>query len=300
VSARWPNLFIVGAHKAGTTSLWAYLGQHPEILAPRTKEPRYFSPDEPAGSIQREQHYLRLFARGKEAFRIDATPSYLGDPTAAGAIAGKSPDARILISLRDPVERAYSHYRHSCRLGRESRPFLTAVEAEIKGELDPRARGSYVARGLYAEQVARYLEVFGDRVHVLFFDDLVQQPRAAVVAILRFLQLDETGADRLDYTPRNIAAVPRNPLAQRAFASPSALQLARGLVPARFRGKLERRLLASLAVPPIDERARRLLTDVFAPDAERLRVMLGRPLPWESREPRAAVGSQRTSSNTGG
>jgi hypothetical protein len=286
VTARWPNLFIVGAQKAGTTSLWSYLGQHPEIRTASVKEPNFFSPSRRgvASAVKTESEYLRLFAGGGQTFRVDASTSYLFDPTSAQAIARACPEPRIVISLRDPVERAYSHYRFSVREGVERRPFLAAIEAEVGNNSTSRySAPAYVRRGLYSVQVARYLELFGEGVHVLFFDDLVRDPARAVGEVFRFLELDSAFADRLDYTPRNVPAVPRNAVAARAFSSHSVIRVARALVPAQHRSRIERAFLRSVQDPPMERRARDLLTELYEPDSERLQTVLGRPLPWLTR-----------------
>src|SRR5437763_505157 len=104
--ARWPNLFVVGAPKAGTTSLWLYLDRHPDIWMAPVKEPQFFS-----GLWYDQDSYLRLFAPGARfKLRGEASPSYLAKAGVAEASKRVSPDARIVIMLRDPVERAYSKY----------------------------------------------------------------------------------------------------------------------------------------------------------------------------------------------
>ncbi|MEX0656428.1 MAG: sulfotransferase domain-containing protein, partial [Nitrosopumilaceae archaeon] len=119
----WPNFFIVGADKAGTSSLYAYLMNIPGIFMSRYKEPNYFSTmtfgdNHDLRPIRDKKKYLELFKNVKnEKIVGEASPSYLGDKEAPKLIHKVSPEAKILICLRDPVERVYSHYLMLDRLG---------------------------------------------------------------------------------------------------------------------------------------------------------------------------------------
>ena len=111
---RWPNFFIVGAPKAGTTSLHEYLSNIPGIFMSAEKEPNYFSmtviskDDQSANPIRDKKKYLELFKNAKDEKIIgESSPNYLSDPEAPNLIHQVSPDAKILISLRDPVEQAF-------------------------------------------------------------------------------------------------------------------------------------------------------------------------------------------------
>ena len=107
---RWPNLFVVGAPRAGTTSLYHYLRQHPEIYMSPLKEPHFFSHSNPQSDtvVKHQDAYLRLFdaARG-EKLRGEASPAYLADPDAPARIKDASPEAKIVAVLREPVSRAF-------------------------------------------------------------------------------------------------------------------------------------------------------------------------------------------------
>ena len=159
----WPNFFIVGAAKAGTTSLHRYLEQHPQVFMSSVKEPRFFEAGwEKIGKarfliparIAGEREYLQLFKEAGESKAIgEASPSYLYDEEAPYLIKEKIPKAKIIISLRDPIDRAYSQYLHFVRAGIETKPFCDALFNEL-GDY-------YVQPGQYSDQVRRYLEVFG-------------------------------------------------------------------------------------------------------------------------------------------
>src|SRR3989304_10189805 len=113
---RWPNLFIVGAPKSGTTSLHAYLDKIDDIFMSPIKEPNYFSAQtvsikHPVNPIRDKKKYLKLFQKGIHNKYIgEASPSYLADSEASKLIHQVSPNAKIIISLRDPIDRVFSHY----------------------------------------------------------------------------------------------------------------------------------------------------------------------------------------------
>src|SRR5437667_3118215 len=168
----WPNFFIVGAQNSGTTSLYGYLKQHPDVFMPALKEPHYFAQITPSHEqrylrtiVRDEAAYLRLFLKAKGYPAIgEASPSYLWDANAPHRIRKAVPHAKIIILLRDPVERAYSHYLMDVREGRQDLPFLQALERDWnRSKKGWSVSQLYVELGLYAEQVRRYLEVFGSR-----------------------------------------------------------------------------------------------------------------------------------------
>ncbi len=281
----WPNLFVVGAAKAGTTSLWRYLGAHPDIYMSRMKEPHFFSRSNVPGipKVKEERAYLELFA-GKDAtpFRGEASVSYLWDDRSARAIKSVAPDARILISLREQVDRAYSHYWTYARLGFENRSFRTAVAEELENEPDIAALPPpYLARGRYPEQIQRYFDLFGEGVHVLFFDDIAADVRGVMRGIFEFLDVDPAVADEVDPHVHHPFGVPRNAVARRLIRSAHVRTVGRALVPRRFRPRVER-MLSESAKPPLDAATRETLLELYAADNDRLRAMLGRQLPWDA------------------
>lgn len=197
-----PNLFIVGAAKSGTTSLFAYLQQHPDVYMSPIKEPHYLCShhfpdpftgpgDEDLGVIRTESEYRQLFAGGEGApVTAEASVYYLFFPDTAEKIKEWNPDAKIIIMLRDPVDRAFSAYKHTTRDGRETMRFEQALAAESE-----RRRSGYQPLwwyreiGLYAEQVRRYLEQFGrDRVKIILYEELTNTAKV-VHECLEFLGL---------------------------------------------------------------------------------------------------------------
>jgi hypothetical protein len=205
-----PNFFVVGSPRAGTTSLWQYLRRHPDVYMPDSelsKEPSYFSHVTPpwAPQFATLDGYLALFARAARQKAIgEASTAYLASPESPGLIAERYPHARIIVMLRNPAERGYSHYRLLCEIGFErSETFERALSVEDERRdkyerglplpLDPFWYGSYFyyRNGLYSEQLERYLKVFPrDQIHIVMFDDLNKRPVETMQGIFRFLDVD--------------------------------------------------------------------------------------------------------------
>jgi len=136
----WPNFFLVGAAKAGTTSIYAYLSQHPDVFFPKVKEPHFFTQVRAAPELQilidaigNRSSYLGLYSRAARHTVIDdASPSYLWHPKVPERIHAEVPEAKIAIILRDPVERAYPHYLMDYREGAQNLPFYEALLDDMK------------------------------------------------------------------------------------------------------------------------------------------------------------------------
>jgi predicted ATP-grasp superfamily ATP-dependent carboligase len=220
---RMPNFFIVGAARSGTTSLDRYLHQHPEIYMAPKKEVNFYTADHfPStgpgddrinrGVIQHKDQYAQLFAgvAGERAIG-ESSVFYLCYSGTAERIAQAVPDAKIIMVLRDPVERAFSAYMYLVRDGREHLGFVEALSQEE----ERRQKGFepmwwYKELGLYYRQVKRYLDVFGtQRVKVLLYDELFADPEAALRDIFTFLGVKDNVV--VDTSVRyNIGGVPKS------------------------------------------------------------------------------------------
>jgi len=194
-----PDFLVLGAQKAGTTALYAYLRRHPGITGPSWKEVSFFDRHWTRG----ERWYRGNFPlRARGALVGEASPSYLFHPLAPQRVRQVVPDARLVALLRNPVDRAYSHYHHEVALGREPLSFEDALEAEeerVAGEVERLVADpgyfshawwdhTYVARGLYADQLERWLAVFErEQLLVLTTDELAADPGDAYTRVLAFV-----------------------------------------------------------------------------------------------------------------
>ena len=205
-----PDFLVIGAQKSGTTSLADYLGRNPGVWFAPCKECNHFSgPQRPANAYRgffptRRRRRIMEERHGGPILLGEGTPYDLFHPRAAEAAFGLLPDARLLILLRNPIDRAHSHYRHCVRLGLETLSFEEALAAEgtrLEGEeerlrRDPRAVSdyhrhySYVARGLYARQLERWLKWYPrEQVQVTISEALFGNPEPALARIEEFLRL---------------------------------------------------------------------------------------------------------------
>lgn len=209
---RPPDFLVIGAQRSGTSSLYKWLEQHPDVVSSLRKETEYFSFRFTRGAtwylahfpsrVRRASHQRRA---GREPLTFEATPTYLFHPEAPGRAHAFVPDAKLIALLRDPVARAFSHYRHMVRYGQEPLAFEAALDREeqrLHGEVDlmaadpayrslPWERWSYAARGHYAEQLERWLERYPrERLLVLRSEDLFEDPASTYAKVLTFLGLD--------------------------------------------------------------------------------------------------------------
>lgn len=206
IRTKMPNFLIVGAAKSGTTSLYAYLKQHPDIFMPEWKELSFFTGDTftPLHKAKKPQYYYSVFAKAKnEAAVGEASTSYLYDEAAAGIIKEKLGNIKIIIVLRDPVAMSYSLYNHQLRKEGET---IESFEDALKKEESRRTNAEfrkkcygwhanyyYYHRALYYNQVKRYLDTFGkDKVLIILFQELTGETLRVVQGVYRFLGVDDT------------------------------------------------------------------------------------------------------------
>jgi len=182
---RLPDVVVVGAQKAGTTSLYRYLCQHPSISGAFTKEVHYFDNNHNRHPLW----YRSNFDVEGEGIAVEATPKYLFHEVTLWRMSVLLPDVTIIALLREPVARAYSHYKHVRRRmgkwGTDHRSFSEAARADIqvaneKGILGQNSYKdiyhSYVRRGVYAPQIRRFKRVYGDQMIVVKSGDLFEDP----------------------------------------------------------------------------------------------------------------------------
>jgi hypothetical protein len=200
------DFFIVGAPKSGTTSLYHYLDQHSDINMSIVKEPNYFSAEElkrqdlyyKSKIISTIDEYDKLFKNQKGNQLLgEASVSYLFYPDVAGKIKLYNPNAKIIILLRDPIERAYSHHNMDRRLG-YVKDDLSNIINDSSVMNHSLYYQQYIQLGQYYTQVKNYIDVFGrDNVCVMLYDDLKENNKDLTDKVISFLKLKEY--DGIDY-----------------------------------------------------------------------------------------------------
>lgn len=182
-----PNFVIIGAMKAGTTSLFRYLASHPEIATSEVKELDYFNRNWQLGLPWYESHFSDT---GESKAVGEASPNYTKAhlwPATAQRMASVLPEARLIYVLRDPIERMRSMYHHQVLAGAEDRP----IEIALRDESDPRTR-DYIETSRYAFQLEKYLEHYDRRQILLITSESLREHRLPTVrSVFRFLQVND-------------------------------------------------------------------------------------------------------------
>jgi hypothetical protein len=295
--ATTPNTFVVGAAKSGTTSLYDYLRQHPDIFMSPVKEPCFFAyaenppamvgpGDEEAnresGVVYTLEEYRALFSGATtESIVGEASPVYLYDEEAPRLLHAQCPDATLVAILRNPIERAYSHYLHLRQAGREP---LEDFEAALDAENDRKEAGwdwswHYRRMGLYGEQLARYLKYFDrEQLHVYRFEELTGDPVQFARTVYRALGVDAS------FTPdtsirRRATGAPVLQWLHQFIGNPDHVlrRWSRLALPETVRDRILTAVRnANLQKPPMSDAARARLADVYRDDVHRLEDLLDR------------------------
>jgi hypothetical protein len=301
---RTPDLFIVGAPKSGTTSLYEYLKGHPDVFMSVVKEPCYFSRDlalDDSGNFlvygRDEKLYYDLFSDAGGAKRAgEGSTRYLYSQEAPTLIREAQPNAFVIAMLRNPVDMIQSLHAHKLAAGTEDEPNFEKALAEenersagrsIPKHSNPKL-ATYRDRATFAPQLQHWIDAFGrDRVHVGILEDMIRDPAAEFRKVLEFLQVDA------DWKPTSFAAYntahgARSMLIRRALngripqwvvwrALPRVLgdTRTRALVRDFRHSWFHRKPIAKGSMRP---ELRRRLEDEFMPDVARVSQLLGRDL----------------------
>ncbi|MEV8467682.1 sulfotransferase [Fluviibacterium sp. DFM31] len=292
--ARMPDFLIIGAARAGTTALYEYLRQAPDVFMPDGKEPNFFcyeglkldcqgpGADFINNSITDLARYQALFDPAPEgAILGEASPLYLYEPRSAERIHHHVPGARLVVILRNPIEQAFSHFMRAQKLRIEP---LTDFTEALKAEDDRRAKGwqpmfGYSSFPRYGEQLARFLALFPrDQILVRRYEDFDADPVAMVAEVQTFIGADT--AHRPDVGKRhNAGGVPRNAAFQDFLMKPNPITGTLGAVlPRRLRWQV-RDWIAGFNLrdqrPAITPEARAILVSRLQDDVAQLGELLG-------------------------
>ena len=230
-----PDFVIIGGQRCGTTSLYNYLAEHPRVLPAFMKETHFFDMHYHRG-INWYRAFFPLAVNKKDSQVPDhlglltgeSTPSYLFYPHAPERMASLLPEVRLVALLRNPVDRAYSHYHHEVSMGFESLSFEDALareEKELPAEAERVSQDetylsftylnySYLSRGIYADQLEQWTKWFSrKRLLVLRSEDLARDPTGAMKLVTEFLNLPPLQLPA--YKPYHLAQYPPMDVATR-------------------------------------------------------------------------------------
>ncbi len=239
------DFLIIGAMKAGTTSVHKYLCEHPDLYLPPEKEAPFFSDEE-------------CYARGWEAFFGDyfrdappgrrlgkVTPTYMMNPAVPERIRSLCPDVRMIAILRDPIERAYSHYHMAVRIGKESRTFEDAAREQCQDACLKRAWaeadywGNVIVFGEYGRILKRFYELFpAEQLHVLYMDRLSAAPAQFMAEVLDFIGVEQIDMKNLGKRYHESRTSGLMPLLAKVALNPRISRLGRMVLPERVRRRL--------------------------------------------------------------
>jgi len=292
---RLPNLFIAGAPKCGTTSLAYYLAQHEDIFVPAEKEPMYFGSDLTmnAARISRKDYEALYESWGHQKYGLDATPAYLVSEQAAREIRTQSPNSKVIICVRNPIDAVVSAYYHNrFRLSEDSPTLESALDLQEQRKLAntlPRFGTLqtlwYFDLYSYSTTIPRFIFEFGnDNVIVVLLDDLSKRAIEVLAQVSVWLKIDETCVSRFSYKVQNSGATPRFELLSRfaihppAWAGKMTSPILSKSSRLRVRSLLRRINSSRHPAPALHPETRARLAREFAGDVEWLSRYLDRDL----------------------
>lgn len=304
-----PNLFIVGAAKAGTTALHALLSEQPEVFMSAIKEPNFFSDDlrienfcktqrkkvirqklkigsdgkvKPGHKLylRNEESYLKLFQDYDSSYKFygEASVSYLYSKNAARNIFNFNPESKIIIILRDPIERAFSHFLMDLRVGRsKSSNFINAVEMDLKSRTKYWENDHlYIELGMYYEQIRRYLEVFpNENILILDYAEFKDNNNLVLNKIQKFLNLSTLSISE-GKKKKNASKVPRNKLLTYFLQSVFFKSISKSIFPSYLIKKMKNIALTDKKIPQLTIEEREFLIPLFKADINKLENLLRR------------------------
>jgi hypothetical protein len=272
------GIFIVGAPKAGTTSLFHYLNAQPEIKMSSVKEPDYFSDKElfdqglyyGTSRIDTLQKYNSLFlGRKKEKMMGESSVSYLYYPEVPNRIKVYNTDSKIIVMLRNPVDRAFSHYLMDYRLGLTSESF----ESEFHKKKGLNFQ-QYFLLGNYSSQVKRYIDVFGrENIHFIWYSDFKKDSEKQLNKVVDFIGLESDF--RVDFdTIYNSFSMPKNNLIRMIYSVVWLRKLLTFLFPYSLVKSIKHLLFSKGNKPKLSDLTRGTVLEYYKSDIEKLEKLL--------------------------
>jgi len=282
---KWPNFFIVGAPRAGTTSMYEFLKRTPGVYMSAIKEPHYFSRFKPqymyGNPIRDKKKYLSLFKDVKNEVAIgEASTSYLWDSEACTEIHKVIPNARIVIMLRDPVKRSFSHYLMRVG-GGQTLSFSDIIKLSLNASSQDYYTSIIVNGGFYADQVKRYLDIFGhSKVKIIIFEEFIKNPKKIVNELLEFLEVNSKVPDNIS-TIHNEFTVPRGKTITSLLKNRFIRKIGERVPVTYYEPFVKKILGKKIPKPKISLEDRVFLEDLYKKDIQKLKIILGLELPWK-------------------
>jgi hypothetical protein len=285
------DFMIIGTQKGGTTALFRYMGQHPDVFVPEAKEIHYFS--NPEFHAQGPEYLHTFYSEyGGEQVVGGAYVHLLHYAESAKTMWEYNSEMKLIAVLRNPIDRAYSAYWFAVRNGWESaETFEEALELEasrLKGTRQEQTELTYLNQGKYAQRLQPFLDQFGtEQLRVVFQDNLRADPGAAVRETLQWLGVEREAELNMS-KPVNVAGMPRFRRLQRVLLQENQVKRAlRKVTTPGFRWQFQKRIVLPLVkknvrpvqYQPMKEETRTRLIEYFAPYNRELEALLGADVP---------------------
>ncbi|NES75052.1 MULTISPECIES: sulfotransferase [Okeania] len=299
-----PNFILLGAAKSGTSSLWNYLKQHPQVFMSNPKEPNFFvfegaklppysGPESPEVLLKRLyqntitdwESYQTLFDKVSNEMAIgEASVRYLYFPKAPENIKKYIPDVKMIVMLRHPVDRLYSHYVMNIRHLLEPLSLEEALEREAERISNNWGWDwHYTKVGMYSQQIKRYLNYFEpEQLKILFYDDFRQNPLEVIKEVYQYLGVDDSFVPNIE-RQKNQGYLPKNKLIHQFLSTSNPLKsFLKKVLPNSVYQKLIKTLKKwnSGAIPSLPLTLRKSLNEVFREDITELQEIVNRELFW--------------------
>jgi len=284
-----PNFFIVGGSKCGTTNISYYLNLHPKIFFSELNEPYYFCkwdvPEEynRNSMITNMKKYLDLFKNVKNEIIVgEASSPYLSCPHAALEIKKAFPNSKILISIRNPIERSHSAYFSYQFMKPNEQNFMEMIKTHEKLISEKIFYiDSILESGFYTKNIKRYQEIFGkENVKVIIFEDYIKNTVQNINSIFNFLGIN----DKIDLKEQSKGSyrVPKNFLSKSLLNNKNFRKVSTILIPTIMRQKLgDKYFLKQVKKPEMLENERNYLRELYNDEVNELEKFLGKKLPWK-------------------
>ena len=291
----FPNLLIVGAAKSGTTSLHNYLKQHPDFFMTDHKEPHFLINNEIGvkrvhKAVTTLSDYQKMFEGSSEyKYRGESSVMYLPFPDIAIRNIKKylNKDVKIIIMLRNPVERAFAGYLHNVRYNTsENLSFEEAIEKSEEryqktNDMTPDTR--YLHVGMYYNQVKKYMDEFGKNVHVVIYDDYVSNINRSIKRVFDFLKVNNI---EMDTSQRHMVGgwIFKNPILRKLMVSKNGLKsfVKLLLTSSSLRKKIRTIIMrfGTSKTPELTTKMRKFLEDYYRDDIVKLENLIDKDLNW--------------------
>lgn len=280
-----PNFIMIGVAKAGTTSFFHYLDQHPQVYVCPIKATNFFGYEDARDwqwkdegdppmlqnfPVRTFEAYEAMFAQASNEIAIgEVSPQYFRSPTAAQRIHEFLPDVKLIVSLRNPAERAFSGFLMRTRRGDAVKSFYEELTLQ----------SSHVKEGFYYRRLKRFIDIFPkQQIKIYIFEEFKKDPAKVIRDLYSFLGVDTS------FTPdtsvrHNPGAVPKFRLLNRLFFNPTLIGMAKSMVPESLHGKLKQiQQLNQTAAPKLPADLRSELLNLYRDDILQLEELIGQDL----------------------